>query len=61
LLALGFASNDFDQGSKTDKEIADVCFINYGVTFDIFSLIHVTGKFAHLAFKELAMQTTAPA
>jgi glutathione peroxidase len=61
LVVLGFASNDFDQEDKNEKKIADVCFINYGVTFDVFSPIHVTGGSAHPLFKELASQSRAPA
>lgn len=37
LVVLGFASNDFNQEAKDDKEIANVCFINYGVTFEMFA------------------------
>ncbi len=61
LVVLGFSSNDFDQEAKTDKEIANVCFINYGVTFDMFATSHVTGASANPLFKELATQTTEPA
>jgi glutathione peroxidase len=61
LVVLGFASNDFNQEAKLDKEIADVCFINYGVTFDMFAPIKVTGQGAHPLFKELAAQSSEPA
>jgi glutathione peroxidase len=61
LVVLGFASNDFNQEAKTDKEIANVCFINYGVTFDMFAPIKVTGQDAHPLFKALAAQSTQPA
>lgn len=61
LVVLGFASNDFNQEAKDDKEIANVCFINYGVTFDMFSPIKVTGQDAHPLFKALAMQSNQPA
>jgi len=61
LVVLGFASNDFNQEAKTDKEIADVCYLNYGVTFDMFAPIAVTGKAAHPLFKALAAQSTEPA
>jgi glutathione peroxidase len=61
LVVLGFASNDFDQEAKDDKEIAKVCFINYGVTFDMFAPIKVTGDTAHPLFKALATQSSQPA
>ncbi len=61
LVVLGFASNDFKQEAKDDKEIANVCFINYGVTFDMFAPIKVTGSSAHPLFKALAAQSNEPA
>ncbi len=61
LVVMGFASNDFDQEADDDKQIANVCYINYGVTFDMFSPIHVKGDNAHPLFKALAEQTTPPA
>jgi glutathione peroxidase len=61
LVVLGFASNDFKQEAKTDKEIAKVCRINYGVTFDMFAPITVTGSNAHPLFKALAAQSHEPA
>ncbi len=61
LVVMGFASNDFDQEADDDKQIANVCYINYGVTFDMFSPIHVKGDNAHPLFKALAAQTTPPA
>jgi glutathione peroxidase len=60
LVILGFASDDFDQEADSDKTIADVCFINYGVTFDMFSPIHVKGDNAHALFKALAGQSKEP-
>ncbi len=61
LVVLGFASNDFDQEDKEEKKIANVCYLNYGVTFDMLSPIHVTSASAHPLFKELATQSRAPA
>ncbi len=61
LVVLGFASNDFKQEAKTDEEIAKVCRINYGVTFDMFAPIAVTGTATHPLFKALAAQSTEPA
>ncbi|MEQ1546602.1 glutathione peroxidase [Methyloglobulus sp.] len=61
LVVLGFASNDFNQEAKDEQEISNVCFINYGVTFDMFAPIKVTGESAHPLFKALAAQTREPA
>ncbi|MEQ1635514.1 MAG: glutathione peroxidase [Methylococcales bacterium] len=61
LVILGFASNDFKQEAKDDQEIAKVCYINYGVTFDMFAPIAVIGETAHPLFKELAKQASPPA
>ena len=61
LVVLGFASNDFNQEANNDKEIANVCFINYGVTFDMFAPIKVIGQSAHPLFKALAVQSSEPA
>lgn len=61
LVVLGFASNDFDQEAKDDNEIAKVCFVNYGVTFDMFAPIKVVGESAHPLFKALASQKREPA
>ena len=60
LVVLGFASDDFFQEADSDKEIADVCYLNYGVTFDMFSPIHVRGDDAHPLFKALAQQSSSP-
>jgi glutathione peroxidase len=61
LVVLGFASNDFKQEAKNDQEIAKVCRQNYGVTFDMFAPIVVSGANAHPLFKELAAQSHEPA
>lgn len=55
----GFSSNDFNQ--EIDEEgAAEVCFVNFGVTFDMFAPIQVTGAEAHPLFAELARQSEAP-
>lgn len=61
LVVLGFASNDFKQEAATDKEIANVCYLNYGVTFDMFAPTRVTGEQANPLFKALAAQSREPA
>jgi len=59
LALVGFSSNDFNQ--EIDEEgAADVCFVNFGVTFDMLAPIHVRGENAHPVFAELARQSEAP-
>jgi glutathione peroxidase len=51
---LGFPCNQFaNQEPGTDKEIAEGCLINYGVTFQMFSKVDVNGKNAHPLFQFL--------
>jgi len=51
---LGFPCNQFGgQEPGTEKEIAEGCLINYGVTFQMFSKINVNGKDAHPIYKYL--------
>ncbi|MCA1771051.1 MAG: glutathione peroxidase [Halomonas sp.] len=59
LKVAGFSSNDFNQ--EIDEEgAAEVCFVNFGVTFDMFAPIPVSGDEAHPLFAELARQSQAP-
>ena len=45
LVILGFPCNQFGgQEPGTEKEIADFCSLNYGVTFPLFTKIEVNGK-----------------
>lgn len=57
LKVVGFPSNDFRQEAKDEAEAAEVCFVNFGVTFDMAQSIHVRGKDAHPIFKEIARQS----
>jgi glutathione peroxidase len=51
---LGFPCNQFgNQEPGSEKDIADNCLINYGVTFQMFSKINVNGDDAHPIFKYL--------
>jgi glutathione peroxidase len=62
LVVLGFpANNFFRQEPGTDKEIAEFCQINYGVSFPMFSKISVRGKNIHLLYKFLVEKETNPA
>ncbi len=60
LVVLGFPSNTFRQEAATRAKTAEVCYINYGVTFQMFDRVSVKGGAAHPIFKELARQAKAP-
>jgi len=54
LVILGFPCNQFaDQEPGSEKEIAEFCYVNYGVTFPMFSKIEVNGKNTHPLYKFL--------
>ncbi|MFT6193926.1 MAG: glutathione peroxidase [Cognaticolwellia sp.] len=60
LVVIGFPSDDFFQEEDDEKDTADICFVNYGVTFTMLSPVHVYNSEAHPIFKALAEKTTAP-
>jgi glutathione peroxidase len=54
LVILGFPCNQFgNQEPGSEKEIAEGCLLNYGVSFPMFSKIEVNGENAHPIFKYL--------
>ena len=54
LVILGFPCNQFgNQEPGSEKEIIEVCQINYGVSFPMFSKIEVNGDNAHPIYKYL--------
>jgi len=54
LVILGFPCNQFaGQEPGTEKDIAEGCLINYGVSFPMFSKINVNGENAHPIYKYL--------
>jgi glutathione peroxidase len=56
-VVLGFPANDFAQQEPgTDEEIAKFCRMNYGVTFPVFSKIHVRGPDIHPLYDRLTSQ-----
>ena len=57
---LGVSSNSFFQEAATEEKAADICFVNYGVSFTMLSPVDVTGDNAHPLFKELARQSAPP-
>lgn len=57
LVVLGFPCNQFGaQESGTEKDIAEFCEINYGVTFPLFAKVDVNGENEHPLFKWLKSQ-----
>lgn len=60
LVIIGFPSDDFFQEEDDEKDVANICFVNYGVTFTMLSPVHVWGSNAHPIFEFLAEKTTAP-
>lgn len=59
LVVIGFPSDDFFQESSDEAKTANVCYVNYGVTFPMTSAIKVRGDGAHPVFKHLH-QTAKP-
>jgi glutathione peroxidase len=61
LAIVGIPSNDFGgQEPGTEKEIAQFCKKNYGVTFDMFSKVAVKGKDQCPLYKFLTSKETNP-
>jgi glutathione peroxidase len=60
LAVAGSPSDDFNQEAGSEDATASVCYVNYGVTFDMYSPIHVQGERAHPLFQAIASQTEAP-
>jgi glutathione peroxidase len=54
IVVLGFPCNQFaNQEPGDEQSIAEVCQINYGVTFPMFAKVDVNGENAHPLFKYL--------
>ncbi|MBM4068039.1 MAG: glutathione peroxidase [Planctomycetes bacterium] len=61
LAILGFPCNDFGkQEPGTEKEIVAFCAKNYGVKFDMFSKVAITGKDKTPLYDFLTSKTTNP-
>jgi glutathione peroxidase len=58
---LGFPANDFGgQEPGSNKEIAQFCKVNYGITFPVFAKTSVVGAKSNPLFRELAAKTGKP-
>jgi len=57
---LGVASDSFFQAAKSEAKAAEVCYVNYGVSFPMMAPVEVTGDDAHPLFRGIAEQSAAP-
>ena len=57
LVVVGFPSNDFNQEFDAPEKTANVCYINYGVTFPMLEKSVVKGSSANAFFQKLIKAT----
>lgn len=54
-VVLGFPSNDFQQETGSNQEVASFCTNTYGIQFPMFEKSHVSGNQASAFYKDLKM------
>ena len=60
LQVVAFTSDDFYQEANDEQKSAEICFVNYGVTFNVLAPTHVKKSTAHNTFQYLNAETTSP-
>jgi glutathione peroxidase len=60
LVVLGFPSNAFKQELEDEKDTADMCYLNYGVSFPMFATSPVKGEQANALFRALSAAAGEP-
>ena len=60
LVVVGFASDSFKQEANSEEEAANVCYVNFGVSFTMLAPTPVRGEEANPVFKALGEAAGEP-